>query len=107
MGSGYSSLIGIWEAVQYLTRNCGVFWMGLACLVERGYDNVIIQFDSLEVVKGIQEGFVEGLNPALVRRIHQLLLRFGRWSSCHIHREDNQDADRLVMFEAFLFGGRS
>ncbi|MBA0655914.1 hypothetical protein Goklo_008335 [Gossypium klotzschianum] len=33
MGSGYSSLIGIWEVVQYLMWNCGVFWMGLTCLV--------------------------------------------------------------------------
>ncbi|MBA0655915.1 hypothetical protein Goklo_008335 [Gossypium klotzschianum] len=84
----------------------------------RGYDNVIIQFDSFEVVKDIQEGFIEGSNSALIRRIHQLLLRFGRWSICHIHREDNQDADRLVkmvyernyellMFEGFSFGGRS
>ncbi|KAH1073442.1 hypothetical protein J1N35_025770, partial [Gossypium stocksii] len=44
----------------------------------------------------IQEGFAEGSNSALVRRIHQLLLRFGRWSIYHIHREDNQYVDRLV-----------
>ncbi|MBA0638421.1 hypothetical protein Godav_029962, partial [Gossypium davidsonii] len=74
-------------------------------------------FDVELWVKDIQEGFIEGSNSALIRRIHQLLLRFGRWSICHIHREDNQDADRLVkmvyernyellMFEGFSFGGR-
>ncbi|MFQ6636911.1 hypothetical protein Gotur_013473, partial [Gossypium turneri] len=78
----------------------------------------LFEFNSFEVVKDIQEGFVEGSNSALIRRIHQLLLRFVRWSICHIHREDNQNADRLVkmvyernyellMFEAFSFGGRS
>ncbi|MBA0717618.1 hypothetical protein Golax_005419 [Gossypium laxum] len=78
----------------------------------------LFEFNSFEEVKDIREGFVEGFNSALIRRIHQLLLRFGRWSICHIHREDNQDTDRLVkmvyernyellMFEAFSFGGRS
>ncbi|MBA0874317.1 hypothetical protein Goshw_015169 [Gossypium schwendimanii] len=50
---------------------------GLTCLVDRGYDNIIIQSNNLDVVKNIQEGLVEGTNSALVRIIHQMLLRLG------------------------------
>ncbi|MBA0727781.1 hypothetical protein Golax_000741 [Gossypium laxum] len=50
---------------------------GLTCLVDRGYNNIIIQSNNLDVVKNIQEGLVEGTNSALVRIIHQMLLRLG------------------------------
>ncbi|MBA0824925.1 hypothetical protein Goarm_021558 [Gossypium armourianum] len=74
--------------------------------------------NSLEAVKDIQESSVEGSNSALLRRIHQLLLRFGCWSICHMHREDNQDVDslvnmvherrhRLLMFKVSSFRRRS
>ncbi|MBA0632540.1 hypothetical protein Godav_001260, partial [Gossypium davidsonii] len=43
----------------------------------------------LEAIKDIQESSLEGSNSALIRRIHQLLLRFGQWSITHIFREDN------------------
>ncbi|MBA0849149.1 hypothetical protein Goshw_012183 [Gossypium schwendimanii] len=38
-----------------------------------GYDNVLIQTDTLEVVKAIKESPSNGSNYALIRRIHQLL----------------------------------
>ncbi|MBA0602594.1 hypothetical protein Gorai_002770 [Gossypium raimondii] len=50
---------------------------GLTCLVDRGYDNIIIQSNNLDVVKNIQEGLVEDSNTTLVRIIHQMLLRLG------------------------------
>ncbi|MFQ6649958.1 hypothetical protein Gotur_022468 [Gossypium turneri] len=111
----------LFEFNRYL-GSCSVFdaelWGildGLTCLVDRCYDNIIIQSNNLDVVKNIQEGLVEGSNSALVRIIHQILLRLGHWSICHIHREDNQDADRLIkmihersyelrMFETSPFG---
>ncbi|MFQ6668944.1 hypothetical protein Gotur_034388 [Gossypium turneri] len=53
---------------------------GLTLLIDRGYDKVLIQSDSLEAIKDIQESSLEGSNSTLVRRIHQLLSRFGYWS---------------------------
>ncbi|KAH1045874.1 hypothetical protein J1N35_036658 [Gossypium stocksii] len=64
--------------------------------LKEGYDNVLIQTDSLEVVKAIQENLSNGSNSTLVRRIHSLLSWIGHWSVWHISREDNQDADSLV-----------
>ncbi|MBA0632541.1 hypothetical protein Godav_001260, partial [Gossypium davidsonii] len=56
MGSDYLGLIGTQGVAQFLMRNC--------------------KFDSLEAIKDIQESSLEGSNSALIRRIHQLLLRF-------------------------------
>ncbi|MBA0572151.1 hypothetical protein Golob_002511, partial [Gossypium lobatum] len=52
---------------------------GLAILIGRVYDNVLIQPDNLEATKVIQEISSEGSNSTLIRRIHQLLLQFGQW----------------------------
>ncbi|MBA0850548.1 hypothetical protein Goshw_001242 [Gossypium schwendimanii] len=75
-------------------------------------------FNRLEAAKDIRESSVKGSNSTLLWRIHQLLLRFGCWSICHIHREDNQDVDslvnmvherrhRLLMFKVSSFKRRS
>ncbi|MBA0780077.1 hypothetical protein Gotri_004218 [Gossypium trilobum] len=45
---------------------------GLSILVDRGYDNILVQTDSLEVANAIKEGFTRGSNFALIRRIIQL-----------------------------------
>ncbi|KAH1038342.1 hypothetical protein J1N35_040085 [Gossypium stocksii] len=42
---------------------------GLDILSDRGYDNVLVQTDSLEVTTAIQEGRTGGSNSVLVRRI--------------------------------------
>ncbi|KAK5770808.1 hypothetical protein PVK06_046963 [Gossypium arboreum] len=52
--------------------------------------------NSLEVVSAIQEGFKIGSNSTLIRRTLQRLSEFHHWSICHIPREENQKADRLV-----------
>ncbi|MBA0750720.1 hypothetical protein Gogos_002110, partial [Gossypium gossypioides] len=38
----------------------------------------------------------KGSSSTLIRRIHQMLLRFDQWNVRHISREDNQDVDRMV-----------
>ncbi|MBA0746307.1 hypothetical protein Gogos_008840, partial [Gossypium gossypioides] len=94
-----------------------VILYGLTILINRGYDNVLIQSNSLEAVKDLQDSPLEGSNSALTRRIQQMLSRFSRWSIIYISREDNQDVDKLVkmvhksrhgvqLFEDLPFGGR-
>lgn len=48
---------------------------GLGILVDRGYDNIMVQTDSLEVANALKEGFTGGSNFALIRRIIQLFSR--------------------------------
>ncbi|MBA0665164.1 hypothetical protein Goklo_005066 [Gossypium klotzschianum] len=59
---------------------------GLVLLIDQGYDNMLIQTDSLEAVKAIQESPSNGSNYTLVRRIHPLLSWIGHWSVWHISR---------------------
>ncbi|MBA0870685.1 hypothetical protein Goshw_015946 [Gossypium schwendimanii] len=59
---------------------------GLVLLIDQGYDNMLIQTDSLEAVKAIQESPSNGSNSTLVRRIHPLLSWIGHWSVWHISR---------------------
>ncbi|MFQ6657498.1 hypothetical protein Gotur_027139, partial [Gossypium turneri] len=42
---------------------------GLTILINQGYDNVLIQSNSLEAVKDLQDSPLEGSNSALTRRI--------------------------------------
>ncbi|MBA0592141.1 hypothetical protein Gorai_009128, partial [Gossypium raimondii] len=63
---GYTDQVARIDSIFILDRffeNCSVFdaelWGildGLALLMERGYDNVLIQTDNLEVAKTIQDG---------------------------------------------------
>ncbi|MBA0751592.1 hypothetical protein Gogos_000507 [Gossypium gossypioides] len=55
--------------------------------------------DSLEMAFAIQEGFKRGSNSTLIRRTLQRLSRFHHWSICHIPREENQKANRLVKLD--------
>ncbi|MBA0596174.1 hypothetical protein Gorai_013005, partial [Gossypium raimondii] len=98
----------------------GKLWIildGLTILINWGSDNVLIQSNSLEAVKDLQDSPLEGSNSALTRRIQQMLSLFSCWIIIHISREDNQDVDKLVkmaherwhgvqLFEDLPFGGR-
>ncbi|KAH1122602.1 hypothetical protein J1N35_005762 [Gossypium stocksii] len=81
----------------------------LTLLCEHDFGNVLIETDNLEAVKAIQERTTNGSNSALIGRIHQLLLRFEQWNVCHIPREDNKDANRmvelahLISYDLFLY----
>ncbi|MBA0813945.1 hypothetical protein Gohar_027759, partial [Gossypium harknessii] len=68
----------------------------LVLLIDRGYDNVLIQTDNLEAVKVIQERPPNGSKSTLIKRIHQLLSQMiEHWHIRHISREDNQNANSL------------
>ncbi|MBA0791992.1 hypothetical protein Gohar_016525 [Gossypium harknessii] len=69
---------------------------GLDILIDRGFENVLIQTDSLEVVTVIQESLIGGPNSALIGRILQLLYQIRHWNICYRPREENQEADRLA-----------
>ncbi|MBA0685026.1 hypothetical protein Goari_026570 [Gossypium aridum] len=66
-------------------------------LIERrGHDNVIIQSDSFEAVRAIQDSVSIILNYVLIRRIQRLLSHKGWWLLRHMYREHNDVADALA-----------
>ncbi|MFQ6627531.1 hypothetical protein Gotur_005497 [Gossypium turneri] len=69
---------------------------GLELLLERNFDSVLIQTNSMEVINAIQEQASSGSELALVRRMHQLLSRIEYWTTRHIPRKDNKEADGIT-----------
>ncbi|MBA0610828.1 hypothetical protein Godav_011606, partial [Gossypium davidsonii] len=68
----------------------------LKLVQRRGYDQVIIHSDSLEVVKSILGSSSIVSNSALIRRIHNILSQGNQWFLRYILREQNQVADCLA-----------
>ncbi|MBA0637657.1 hypothetical protein Godav_024790, partial [Gossypium davidsonii] len=66
---------------------------GLALIHNRSYDGVLIQTDSLKVVKAIQNSFLSSSNSALIRRIDHLLLNGGLLDIQHLPRDRNKTID--------------
>ncbi|MBA0873333.1 hypothetical protein Goshw_000925, partial [Gossypium schwendimanii] len=69
---------------------------GLKLIQRGGYDKMIIQSDSLEVVKAIQRSFFNSSNSALIRRIQRILSQEGQWLLLYIPIEQNQVAGCLA-----------
>ncbi|MBA0559227.1 hypothetical protein Golob_016203, partial [Gossypium lobatum] len=51
---------------------------GLKLIQQRGYNKVVIQLDSLEVVKAMHRSISKISNSALIRRIHHILTQESR-----------------------------
>ncbi|MBA0768672.1 hypothetical protein Gotri_017457 [Gossypium trilobum] len=101
-------------------RKCFIFnvelWgilEGLRLIQRRGHNEVIIQSDSLEVVKAILESTSTEANLALIRRIQSILFQEKLWFLRYIPRDQNQvtdclakqaliGTDNLQMFDASL-----
>ncbi|MFQ6635472.1 hypothetical protein Gotur_012442 [Gossypium turneri] len=64
---------------------------GLALIHKGRYDGVLIQTDSLEVVKAIQDSSPSSSNSTLIRRIN-----VRSWAIQHFPREHNKVADCLA-----------
>ncbi|MBA0575382.1 hypothetical protein Golob_024045 [Gossypium lobatum] len=86
---------------------------GLGLIQRRGHNEVIIQSDSLEVVKDILESISTEANLALIRRIQSILFQEKLWFLRYIPRDQNQvtdylakqaliGTDNLQMFDAYL-----
>ncbi|KAK5792155.1 hypothetical protein PVK06_033269 [Gossypium arboreum] len=69
---------------------------GLNLILNRSFEKVVIQTDSIEVVNAIQEGYSRTSNFALVRRILIILKALNQWRIQHIPREENLIADSLA-----------
>ncbi|MBA0607395.1 hypothetical protein Godav_019703 [Gossypium davidsonii] len=87
---------------RYL-RNCTVtkskLWGildGIKLILDRRFERILIQIDSLEAMNTIQEGVFRISNSTLLRRIHQFLTKVKQWKIQHIPREQNTVADSLV-----------
>ncbi|MBA0559072.1 hypothetical protein Golob_016052, partial [Gossypium lobatum] len=71
MGSGFTVARGVVQD----ENGVWIFGIldGLNLIERRGHDNVIIQSDSLEAVRAIQDSVSIILNYVLIRRIQRLL----------------------------------
>ncbi|MBA0643395.1 hypothetical protein Goklo_027692, partial [Gossypium klotzschianum] len=69
---------------------------GLALIHNEHYDGVLIQINSLEVVKAIQVSSFSNSNSTLIRRIHHLLLNVVSWDIQHFPRDCNKIVDCLA-----------
>ncbi|MBA0571192.1 hypothetical protein Golob_004776 [Gossypium lobatum] len=85
MGSRFLGLIGL-GSCSILDADLWGILDGLVLLIDQGYDNMLIQTDTLEAVKAIKESPSNGSNSTSVRRIHPLSSWIGHWSVWHISR---------------------
>ncbi|MBA0750815.1 hypothetical protein Gogos_002200, partial [Gossypium gossypioides] len=69
---------------------------GLRLIQQRGHDEVIIKYDSFEVVKAILESTSTEANSALIRRMQSILFQEKRWLLRYISRDQNQVTDCLA-----------
>ncbi|MBA0808850.1 hypothetical protein Gohar_024557, partial [Gossypium harknessii] len=69
---------------------------GLNLLLERRFDRVSTQPDSIEAVNIIQDVSSRNSNSTLIRRILQVLNMFKQWKIQHFPREENSIAGSLA-----------
>ncbi|KAH1040093.1 hypothetical protein J1N35_041836 [Gossypium stocksii] len=69
---------------------------GLNLILDRRFENILIQTDSIEAINAIIEGTSGNSNSAIVKRIHQTVKRVKQWEVQHISKRDNLIADSLV-----------
>ncbi|MBA0749026.1 hypothetical protein Gogos_002992 [Gossypium gossypioides] len=68
----------------------------LKLALDEGFENVLIQSNSLVAINMIKDGIYGNSNSASVRRIHTILKLLNVWSLQHISKEDNKLVDNIV-----------
>ncbi|MBA0746296.1 hypothetical protein Gogos_008830, partial [Gossypium gossypioides] len=69
---------------------------GLTLILDWRHDKVLMNTDSMETVRAIQDTCFRDSNSALIKRIQQLLTNANQWHIQHISREDNKIIDYLA-----------
>ncbi|MBA0848775.1 hypothetical protein Goshw_006986, partial [Gossypium schwendimanii] len=69
---------------------------GLTLILDWRHDKVLMNTNSMEVVRATQYTYSRDSNSTLIRRIRQLLTNAEQWHIQHILREDNKVADYLA-----------
>ncbi|MBA0612788.1 hypothetical protein Godav_013348, partial [Gossypium davidsonii] len=93
------SFIGFWRYLGNCTVTKTKLWGildGLKLILDRRFEKISIQMDSLEAVNTIQKGSSRNSNSALVRRIHHIQKMAKQWKFHHIPWEENIIAYNLV-----------
>ncbi|MBA0839444.1 hypothetical protein Goarm_005166, partial [Gossypium armourianum] len=90
---GFNRYLGNCTVLDY--EIWGIF-DGLKLMLDWGFERVLIQTDSTEVVNIIQDGILKGSNFTLERRILLLLKLLSHWSTQYVSRKDNKLAERIV-----------
>ncbi|MBA0781929.1 hypothetical protein Gotri_002810 [Gossypium trilobum] len=69
-------------------------WLNL--ILDRRFENILIQTDSIETINAIMEGTSGNSNSTIVKRIHQTLKGVKQWEVQHIPKGDNLIANSLA-----------
>ncbi|MBA0639873.1 hypothetical protein Goklo_022872 [Gossypium klotzschianum] len=69
---------------------------GLNFILDRRFERVLIQTDSIKAVNTIQKCSSGNFNSALVTRIHHILAQMKQWKIHHISRKENFIVDSLA-----------
>ncbi|KAG8500610.1 hypothetical protein CXB51_004315 [Gossypium anomalum] len=69
---------------------------GLNLILDRRFENILIQTNSIEAINAIMEGTLVNSKSTIVKRIHQTLKRMKQWEVQHIPKGDNLIADSLA-----------
>ncbi|MBA0721380.1 hypothetical protein Golax_008926, partial [Gossypium laxum] len=94
-GSGFLGIIHVGKCSEFDAELWGSL-DGLVLLQQQGYNKIMIHSDSLQVIKGIYDSSLVDSNSALIRRIHQILLKVDHWRIKHVSREKNRVVDCLA-----------
>ncbi|MBA0846074.1 hypothetical protein Goarm_022917, partial [Gossypium armourianum] len=93
---GYNRCVGICSVLDF--ELWGIL-EGLTIAMDRGFDRVLIVFDSHEAVQAIQGSATKVSNSALVRRINLRMAKLMEWSILHISRDFNKEVDSLAKMD--------
>ncbi|KAG8501465.1 hypothetical protein CXB51_003790 [Gossypium anomalum] len=69
---------------------------GLTIAMDRGFNKVLIVFDSHEAIQAIQRRVIKVSNSALVRRINSYVAKLSQWSIQYISIDFNKEANSLA-----------
>nr|KJB82714.1 hypothetical protein B456_013G210500 [Gossypium raimondii] len=90
---GYNRFLG--KCSVFVAELWGIL-DGLLLIQKQGYNEIIIQFDNLEVVVTISDSKLERSKSTLVRQIQQILLNEEKWCLRYVPRETNKIAHALT-----------
>ncbi|MBA0753160.1 hypothetical protein Gogos_021741, partial [Gossypium gossypioides] len=90
---GYNRCVGI---CLVLDSKLWRILEGLMIAMDRGFNKVLIIFDSHEAIQAIQRSVTKVSNSALVRRINSYVAKLSQWSIQHISIDFNKEANSLA-----------
>ncbi|GMP67668.1 hypothetical protein CsSME_00027579 [Camellia sinensis var. sinensis] len=97
---GFVGIMGGWTAVPALKLNCGGVYKGLTIILQKGFNNVIVETDAQEVVKLPKEGPGDKHPYRGLVEDARVIFNGYQCTAQHVYREGNLCADALAKLGA-------